>query len=770
MDIEPPNSSGSALRDTFIDRVRDNFELEWHRNSKPLLEDYLCRIDQEAQVDGFCDLLRVELAIRRSRGDSPTDHEYRKRFPQFEHVISRVFAESQSNANTSNSEALTGEFSNSGEQHAAHIRASNPDVILQSGERRTIDHTPSRKESRGLHIRCPHCNNAVELLADTPYEEISCNSCGSMFSLVTQDESTRMATPLKTIDRFDLLARLGVGGFGTVWKARDRDLQRIVAIKIPRRGQLSSAEIEQFFREARSAAQLRHPNIVPVHEVGREGETLFIVSDFIRGVALSDWLTGNHPSPREVVRLCVPIARALHHAHEQGVIHRDLKPSNIMIDEQGQPWLMDFGLAKREVGEITMTMDGQILGTPRYMSPEQASGQGHSTDRRTDIYSMGVMFFEMLTGEGPFRGNAQMQIHQRLVEDAPDPRKLNRHIPRDLSTICAKCLERAPENRYSSAAELGDEFERFLRGEPIKARPISAPSRLARWARRKPWVASTAALTVVLAIAGPLTALNIESHRRQLEARFRERNEFIQKTKQDIDQANATITELEDKLSVWKGRAVPSELWPPSREKPPRQMLIAQLFDQTHALLLRQLQSGKSGDEPMARGYTALASMAESVENEKLASEYYQLARDALISLQTQNPEQPRFARALAQIEGRIADLHANEDRDQASRSSDHARTIFQQLATKQKPDAVSQIEWFESELNSAVLAGYEASKQHLVRADQIKRSLVSRWPSDPDAVYRLTCFLRREEPVLLAPTDGQAVRGVGVPISPSSR
>jgi serine/threonine protein kinase len=138
-------------------------------------------------------------------------------------------------------------------------------------------------------------------------------------------------------------------------------------------------------------------------------------------VTLSDRLTGAPTSAREVAELCVPIADALHHAHQQGVVHRDLKPSNIMIDESGQPHLTDFGLAKREVGEITMTVDGQVLGTPSYMSPEQAGGHSHWTDGRTDIYSFGVILFQLLTGELPFRGNAQMQIHQRLTEDAPDP-------------------------------------------------------------------------------------------------------------------------------------------------------------------------------------------------------------------------------------------------------------------------------------------------------------------------------------------------------------
>ena len=329
----------------------------------------------------------------------------------------------------------------------------------------------------GLHIRCPHCSNPVELLTDTPFESITCRTCGSAFSLVDQDEQTREAPTLKRIGRFELVSRLGIGGFGTVWKARDTELDRTVAVKIPRKGQLAQEEIEQFFREARSAAQLRHPNIVPVHEVGRDDDTIFIVSDLIRGVSLSDWLSGATPNSHETAQLMAIVAEALHHAHQKGVIHRDLKPSNILLDDAGQPHVMDFGLAKREVGEITMTVDGHVLGTPAYMSPEQAAGEGHWTDRRTDIYSLGVILFRMLTGELPFRGNAQMQIHQRLTEDPPDPRQLNRHLPRDLCTICLKCLERDPNRRFATAKELADEFGRFMRREPILSRPISRVER-----------------------------------------------------------------------------------------------------------------------------------------------------------------------------------------------------------------------------------------------------------------------------------------------------
>jgi WD40 repeat protein/serine/threonine protein kinase len=381
------------------------------------------------------------------------------------------------------------------------------------------------------HILCPHCRNPIELVDLADIDNVVCLGCGSSFRLERQSTA-----PLSTRDgprslgRFELRATIGVGTFGTVYKAYDPVLDRIVALKVPRAGTLATGEARaRFLEEGKSTAQLRHPSIVTVHEVGEIDDLPWMANEFIDGITLSDRLTGGTPPPREAARMIAEVADALQYAHERGVIHRDIKPSNIMIDNGGRLHVTDFGVAKRDAGEVTITLDGEVLGTPAYMSPEQARGEGTRVDGRSDVYSLGVVLYEMLTGGLPFRGNFNMMLHQVEHNEPEPPRSLNDRIPRDLETICLKAMAKEPARRYPSARELAEDVKRYLADEPIKARPVGPPGRAWRWSRRNPRLAgalaSTAASLVAVAALSVLFALNrshmlVESNRHLAQANF----------------------------------------------------------------------------------------------------------------------------------------------------------------------------------------------------------------------------------------------------------
>ena len=339
--------------------------------------------------------------------------------------------------------------------------------------------------------KCFNCNSTV---VGRDEGKTACDQCGQAIR----------------IGRYELAERVGQGAFGFVYRAQDPKLDRDVAVKIPRSNHfLTPEESERFLRESRNAAQLDHAGIVRIFDTGRHEGTPYIVSEFVDGQTLSN-LASTTPDFEftDAAQIVSQIAVAVGHAHDRGVIHRDLKPSNIMMANETvilQPRVMDFGLARRDQSDVTVTIEGQAIGTPAYMSPEQARGDLASIGIQSDVYSLGVILYKLLCGEVPFRGNVSMLIQQVINEDPLPPSRFRTRIPRDLETVCMKAINREPAGRYKNMQEFGDDLRRWLAGEPVRARRIGVVGKAWKWSRRRPAIAAllcTLAISVVGGIAG----------------------------------------------------------------------------------------------------------------------------------------------------------------------------------------------------------------------------------------------------------------------------
>jgi WD40 repeat protein/tRNA A-37 threonylcarbamoyl transferase component Bud32 len=366
------------------------------------------------------------------------------------------------------------------------------------------------ESSAGVDL-CPACvvKRCLEPQVDSDSEGLGIDAAW----LETFDTpSLQTATKGLPFGEYELFEEIGQGGMGVVYRARQIKLDRIVALKMLLLGQRASDELqERFQREAQAAAHLHHPGIVAIYEVGEVGGQPFISMDFVQGKNLAQIIEGKPQSARQAATYTRSIAEAVHYAHQQGVIHRDLKPSNVLIDfAEGQVHLTDFGLAKRVEHGSDLTLTGQVLGSPNHMAPELAAGQHHRVGPRSDLYSLGAILYELLTGRPPFLAESMQETLLKIRDAEPvAPCVLNNRVPRDLETICLKCLQKEPDQRYATARELAEELDRFLRGEPIHARPISLIARTGRWCRRRPLLAALAAIIVALVILSTTVAVRM---------------------------------------------------------------------------------------------------------------------------------------------------------------------------------------------------------------------------------------------------------------------
>ncbi len=379
---------------------------------------------------------------------------------------------------------------------------------------------------------CPECGN--ERPRGVPAG--LCPSCGLAGVL----EEAPVAVDAETFSQrsfgdYELLEEIARGGMGVVYRARQRSLNRIVAVKMLLSGLHAEFDtIRRFRAEAVAAGSLKHPNIVPIHEVGEYEGQRFIVMDYVAGGNMARYARKPLP-PRRAAELLVTITTAIHYAHEHRVLHRDLKPSNILMDDSGQPHVTDFGLAKgletslgdeeleenhaTSVLRLQRTADGQILGSPAYMPPEQADGRRGGVGRWSDVYSLGAMLYHLLTGKPPFEGRSVTDTLNRVLNDeVVSPRRRNAAVPRDLETICLKCLEKDPLRRYQTARELAEDLGRYLQYEPVRARPVGYSEKTWRWCRRNP-LATAFVLTLCAALSFSLWLLErVNDERRKQES------------------------------------------------------------------------------------------------------------------------------------------------------------------------------------------------------------------------------------------------------------
>ena len=354
-------------------------------------------------------------------------------------------------------------------------------------------------------------NATIEFTSDSPDQTEAADVHGTTLVLPR-------GAKVRYFGDYEIQKVLGRGGMGVVYKARQISLNRSVALKMIKAGVLADdAELQRFQNEAEAVALLDHVGIVPVYEVGEHLGQKYFSMKLIEGGNLAEKLPRFKADPKAAAILLAQTADAVHHAHIRGILHRDLKPANILVDAEGHPHVTDFGLAKRVEGTAEMTLSGAILGTPAYMSPEQANARRGSITTATDVYGLGAVLYALLTGKAPFGGDSMIETLDAVRNRPPEsPKKFNAHVPRDLETICLKCLEKDPRRRYGSAVELSTDLHNWLESRPITARRVAWTERAWLWCKRKPVVAALAAAVVLAIVGGTVTVIAVQTRANRL--------------------------------------------------------------------------------------------------------------------------------------------------------------------------------------------------------------------------------------------------------------
>jgi serine/threonine-protein kinase len=630
-----------------VDQVCDRFEVAWRNGRRPLLEEYLDVFHELERPVLFRELLVVELQLRRGTGERPDPAEYLSRFTPFAKEIDRAFTLA-----------------------APSLDSTDPSLdetrSLPSNDTRTLERVTPDFETPDFRV------------TDLPVP------------------SSDRALP--QIDGYEILGLLGRGGMGVVYRARQVGLDRLAALKMLLAGaHARPEELARFRAEALAVARIKHENIVEIYQVGEHDGLPFFSLEFVAGGTLGQKIAGAPQPLAESAHMVETLARAMHVAHGLGIIHRDLKPANVLLTPDGTPKIADFGLARRLETDSGETSSGMILGTPTYMAPEQARGTTKAAGPQADQYSLGAMLYTMLSGRPPFQGTTVVETLALVCGEEPVPlSRLLGKMPRDLETICLKCLEKDPDNRYPDCATLADDLRRFQEGRPIWARPVSAPERAWRWCLRNRNVAALLAtvFSLLTALGGISFVASLmlaseqartETQRKQAVAAkdLAEKNAVAEKAARGQAEANHRLASDQARAAIDTIRElttkVDNTLGDRASVQPVRRTILA--VASTNLRKVAKIgDDARLVDRTLARIHQLMGDLARSVGNSTEALAEYQQAFAIVQAVAKAAPGDPTTPRNLAAARNNLGDLYLNHRDDPAT-----ARQLYTEALADRK-------------------------------------------------------------------------------------
>lgn len=724
-DPVPTLKSLSSEQRQRVEELSTRFRNSIQANPDVRMQDFLAETFGVENQVLLRELLQVEIEDRRQRGQIPGQDHYSSLFPESSHIVASVFDSiDQSVVNSAAAETILpgqletqAEISTKPAGSAQNANAKNAETIVAGA-----DTSAENKPETLVEQAADHASRTSSTRNQTDVETIVPTDDGD--SSVTMDENrivetiisgadTSFSRPQKsggpvigsgqTFGDYELISPLGQGGMGVVYKARQKSANRLVALKIIRPDRMSSISeasqrrmVDRFRAEAHAAARLQHDNLVTVYDVGEIDGCHYFSMQYVEGGCLSDQISDRSLESREAATFLEPVCRAVHAAHEEGILHRDIKPANILIEDGTlRPRIADFGLAKLQNEDQELTRSGEAMGTPSYMPPEQF-GDAATATARSDIYSIGATLYHLLSGRPAFKAATPMATMRQVLNVEPVVlRELNPEIDRDVETICMKCLEKEPERRFQTAEEVADELKRFIDGAPILSRPISRPERLLRWCRRNPVLSSLCGLAatsmIVAVVSFAVAYFETDEARRKVEASLDETAKAQQLSEASFQDALAAVNTFfthvsEDRL-----------LNEPGTEELRHELLG--LARDYYKRFLDQRSDDSTVREEVALSHFRVGLIVEELDSPQAAVEPYEKARDlqfALLSdLQDDNPKEAKaIKRALSRTLNALARVAMNSgDLDGAEELFAKTRQLRMELV-ESTPDAKERFEF----------------------------------------------------------------------------